>query len=62
MAVYTWQCRLCGQHFEKYDTEEQNDEDKKIKCPKCGYDKVKRAFSPSGFGSTVCAGLGGRFT
>jgi putative FmdB family regulatory protein len=43
MPIYEYQCRGCGQSFEKL---QKMDEGKKtIKCPHCGQEKAERVLS-----------------
>jgi putative FmdB family regulatory protein len=44
MATYEYRCNDCGETFEQRETIAEH-ETAKPKCPKCGGEKVARAFS-----------------
>ena len=43
MPIYEYECLNCGDHFELLRSMSDNDRD--IKCPECGAEKVSRVFS-----------------
>ena len=44
MPTYEYRCEQCGETFEQRETIAEH-ETAKPKCPKCGGEKVARAFS-----------------
>jgi len=40
MPYYEFECTHCGEKFTRKQTFEEHDEAKRVKCPKCGTQKV----------------------
>lgn len=58
MPLYEYQCRSCGNVFEKLRSMKEADLD--LECPKCHSDKVERQFSTfasGGCGSSPSRGF-----
>lgn len=43
MPIYEYECQKCGEKFE--DFRWPNEDEKSLKCPKCGAEKPKRKIS-----------------
>jgi putative FmdB family regulatory protein len=65
MPIYEYQCKDCGEEFEKFVRSMNSQEE--IICPKCGSSETKKAFSVFGVSSgqarssasSSCAPTGG---
>ncbi len=58
MPVYEYECKSCGEKFERKRGIAESDS--KVKCPKCGAKEPRRVFSafargPSSFSGGSCA-------
>lgn len=42
MPYYEYECRNCGKSFTDKQSFEEHDQHKKMKCPKCGSEKVEQ--------------------
>ncbi|MBN2178775.1 MAG: zinc ribbon domain-containing protein [Deltaproteobacteria bacterium] len=51
MPIYEYRCENCANEFEMIRS--MSDDDKDIKCPKCGKNKVKKVMSAV---SSPCGG------
>ena len=47
MPNYDYHCTGCGKKFVAQKTFEEHDRGKRVKCPKCGREKVERVITPS---------------
>lgn len=43
MPDYEFECKKCGEHFEKHMTIKEHDEEK-VHCPKCDSEEVEHVF------------------
>jgi putative FmdB family regulatory protein len=57
MPIYEYQCKKCGEHFEKFirGFAQQND----LICPRCGSDEVEKAVSLFGLSGSSQTGSSG---
>ena len=55
MPIYEYQCQECGEEFEKLVRSISSTP--KVECPRCGGNKVKKAFSLFGTRSSSSGGL-----
>ena len=53
MPIYQYECDKCGHQFELH--RESNEDDKELKCPKCGAEHPRRFFSAC----NICPPAGG---
>jgi putative FmdB family regulatory protein len=44
MPYYEFECAQCGQKFNEKQTFEEHDRGRRVKCPKCGSQKVERVI------------------
>ena len=44
MPVYDFKCTECRKKFTEERTFEEHDRGDRVKCPKCGSEKVERVF------------------
>ena len=52
MPIYEHECKKCGEKFEDYCW--PNEDEKSLKCPKCGAEKPKRTISSANSSSNSC--------
>jgi putative FmdB family regulatory protein len=52
MPIYEYRCETCGEKFEKFVR--SGSAEVELKCPNCGGDEVKKAFSV--FGAVTSGG------
>jgi putative FmdB family regulatory protein len=59
MPIYEYECKKCGEKFEKIRS--VNSDDNELTCPKCGTEKPSRIFSvfATGGTDTACSTGGG---
>ncbi len=61
MPIYEYECRKCGEKFEKRRS--ISDDDRELACPKCGAEKPSRVFSvfatTAPGGGSSCSTTGG---
>jgi len=57
MPIYEYNCKKCGDKFEKLLKISEGD--KKVECPGCGSSDVKKIFSVFGFSGDKGAGGSG---
>lgn len=60
MPIYEYECRRCGNDFEKLVLSSETDED--VSCPCCGGKDIRRrvscASTLTGGGKSLCGGSG----
>jgi putative FmdB family regulatory protein len=52
MPIYEYECQKCGEKFE--DFRWPNEDEKSLKCPKCGAEKPKRKISTVNSSNNSC--------
>lgn len=46
MPYYEFECTECGRTFTEKESFQEHDDHKKVKCPKCGSEKVEQLVVP----------------